>query len=81
MAVTKTNAMRLLDAAKIAYRTAAYAYDESDLSGLHAAEAIGMPAEQVFKTLVTRADRTGITVFWNILWMMWKSSPAMWFTP
>jgi len=63
MAVTKTNAMRLLDAAKIAYRTAAYAYDESDLSGLHAAEAIGMPAEQVFKTLVTRADRTGITVF------------------
>ncbi len=61
--MTKTNAMRLLDAAKIAYRTAAYEYDENDLSGVHAAEAIGLPADQVFKTLVTRADKTGITVF------------------
>ncbi len=61
--MTKTNAMRLLDAAGIAYRTTEYEYDESDLSGTHAAEAIGMPAEQVFKTLVTRGDKTGITVF------------------
>ena len=48
--MTKTNAMRLLDAAGIAYRTAEYEYDESDLSGKHAAEQLGMPAEQVFKT-------------------------------
>ena len=54
--MTKTNAMRLLDSAEIAYRTAEYAYDENDLSGVHAAAAIGMPAEQVFKTLVTRGD-------------------------
>ena len=54
--MTKTNAMRLLDAAGIAYRTAEYEYDESDLSGKHAAEQLGMPAEQVFKTLVTRGD-------------------------
>ena len=59
----KTNAMRLLDAAGITYRMTEYEYDESDLSGTHAAEAIGMPPEQVFKTLVTRGDRTGITVF------------------
>lgn len=61
--MTKTNAMRLLDAAGIAYRTAEYEYSESDLSGVHAAEQIGMPAEQVFKTLVTRGDKTGILVF------------------
>ena len=61
--MTKTNAMRLLDAAGIAYRTTEYEYDEADLSGTHAAEAIGMPPEQVFKTLVTRGDKTGITVF------------------
>jgi len=61
--MTKTNAMRLLDAAGLLYGTAEYDYDESDLSGLHAAQAIGMPAEQVFKTLVTRGDKTGITVF------------------
>ena len=32
----KTNAMRLLDQAQIPYRTAEYAYDENDLSGMHA---------------------------------------------
>lgn len=61
--MTKTNAMRLLDAAGIPYRTAEYDYDESDLSGKHAAEEIGMPPEQVFKTLVTRSDRAGLLVF------------------
>lgn len=61
--MTKTNAMRLLDAAGIAYKTAQYEYDENDLSGIHAANAIGMPTEQVFKTLVTRGDKTGILVF------------------
>ena len=55
--------MRLLDAAGITYRTTQYDYDENDLSGLHAAKAIGMPPEQVFKTLVTRGDKTGILVF------------------
>ncbi|MEA4894166.1 MAG: Cys-tRNA(Pro) deacylase [Oscillospiraceae bacterium] len=61
--MTKTNAMRLLDAADIAYKTTEYEYDESDLSGTHAAREIGMPPEQVFKTLVTRGDKTGINVF------------------
>ena len=58
-----TNAMRLLDAAGIAYRTAEYEYDESDLSGKHAAQQVGLPEEQVFKTLVTRGDKTGLLVF------------------
>ena len=51
------------EAAGIAYRTAEYEYDEANLSGLHAAEQVGMDAEQVFKTLVTRGDKTGILVF------------------
>ncbi|MEA4973695.1 MAG: Cys-tRNA(Pro) deacylase [Candidatus Metalachnospira sp.] len=59
----KTNAMRLLDAAEIVYCTKEYAYDESDLSGHHAAEVLGIPAEQVFKTLVTKGDKTGLVVF------------------
>ena len=59
----KTNAIRIVGQAKIPYREAFYEYDESDLSGTHAADAIGMPQEQVFKTLVARGERTGIHVF------------------
>lgn len=61
--MTKTNAVRLVEQAKIPHRTAEYVYDENDLSGLHAAEAIGMPPEQVFKTLVARGDKRGVLVF------------------
>ena len=49
--------------AKIPYRTAEYDYDEQGLSGIHAADAIAMPQEQVFKTLVARGDKSGICVF------------------
>ena len=59
----RTNVMRLLDAAKIHYRTAEYAYDENDLGGMHAAAGIGMPPEQIFKTLVAHGDRCGFVVF------------------
>ena len=59
----KTNAMRLLDAVGIEYSTREYEYDERDLSGHHAAEVLGIPAEQVFKTLVTKGDKTGPVVF------------------
>ena len=60
---TKTNALRLVSQAKIPVREAFYEYNESDLSGMHAANAINMPPEQVFKTLVTRGERSGIHVF------------------
>ena len=52
--MAKTNVMRLLSAAGINYSVKEYPVDESDLSALHAAEFLGMPAEQVFKTLVLR---------------------------
>ena len=60
---TKTNAMRLLDQAKIPYQTAEYEVDESDLSGVHLAETLGIDVSRVFKTLVTRGERKGIHVF------------------
>ena len=61
--MTKTNVMRLLDAAKIPYRAAEYEVDENDLNGMHAAEGIGMPPEQIFKTLVAKGERGGFAVF------------------
>ena len=60
---TKTNAVRLVQQAGIPCREDFYEFDEHDLSGLHAAESVGMPPEQVFKTLVARGERTGINVF------------------
>ena len=59
----KTNAIRLAEKAGICCREAFYEYDEKDLSGIHAAHAVGMPPEQVFKTLVALGERTGINVF------------------
>ena len=61
--VSKTNAVRLVEQADIPCREAFYEFDENDLKGIHAAHAIGMPEEQVFKTLVARGERTGIHVF------------------
>ena len=59
----KTNAIRLVEKAGIPYEEKFYEYDENDLSGIHAAQVLGMPEEQVFKTLVARGERTGINVF------------------
>ena len=59
----KTNAMRLMDAAKIPYRAVEYEYVESDLGGEHVAAVTGMNPDQVFKTLVARGDKKGILVF------------------
>ena len=61
--MNKTNAMRRLDAAKIPYEVKEYEVDENDLSGIHIADQIGLPYEQVFKTLVAKGDKTGIVVF------------------
>lgn len=61
-ATPKTNAARLLDAAKIQYELVPYEVDESDLSATHVAEQLGEDVAQVFKTLVLRGDKTGIFV-------------------
>lgn len=63
--MVKTNAMRILDKAKIAYETAEYECGEDEEQiGLHAAEQIKVitPA-QCFKTLAARGGKNGILVF------------------
>ena len=61
--MTKTNAMRLLEQAGISYQAIEYEVDENDLSGVHVAEQIKMPVEQVFKTLVAQGEKKGLMVF------------------
>ena len=60
---SKTNAVRLVQQAGIPCREELYEFDENDLNGNHAANAIGFPPEQVFKTLVARGAKNGIMVF------------------
>ncbi len=56
----KTNAARLLDSLSIPYRLVDYEVDPDDLRAESVAAKIGLPPEQVFKTLVARGDRTGV---------------------
>jgi Cys-tRNA(Pro)/Cys-tRNA(Cys) deacylase len=53
---SKTNAARLLDALHIAYELRAYDVDPDDLTAISVARKIGLPPEQVFKTLLTRSS-------------------------
>lgn len=59
----KTNAMRILDQVGISYDVSEYEYDESDLSGTHAAKVLGVDPDQMFKTLVTRGNDGELFVF------------------
>ncbi|MBP5654948.1 MAG: Cys-tRNA(Pro) deacylase [Clostridiales bacterium] len=59
----KTNAMRMLDTAKIPYEAVEYEYDENDLDGHHVAEYLNLPYEEVFKTLVAKGDSGQYHVF------------------
>ena len=56
----KTNAARLLDSLGVRYELRDYDVDPEDLSAETVAAKVGMPPEQVFKTLVARGDRTGV---------------------
>ena len=58
----KTNATRLLTAAGLPFHTREYEVDESDLSGTHVARQLGLPPEQVFKTLVLKGEKVGYFV-------------------
>jgi len=55
----KTNAVRLLDALGVHYELREYEVDPDDLAAESVAAKIGMPPEQVFKTLLARGDRNG----------------------
>jgi Cys-tRNA(Pro)/Cys-tRNA(Cys) deacylase len=53
----KTNAARILDALGIDYELREYTVDPNDLSAPSVAAKIGMPVEQVFKTLLASAGQ------------------------
>ena len=61
--MVKTNAMRLLDKAKIKYDTIEYEIDENDLPGVTIAKKANLDDKMVFKTLVAKGDKTGYLVF------------------
>ena len=52
----KTNAARLLDKLGISYQILSYEVDPDDLAAESTAQKVGLPPEQVFKTLVVRGD-------------------------
>ena len=56
----KTNAARALDSLGIRYELREYEVDPDDLAAETVAAKIGLPPEQVFKTLVMRGDRNGV---------------------
>lgn len=62
MAIQKTNAARLLDAAGMEYRLVPYEVDEEHLDAGHVAAQLGEDLDRVFKTLVLRGDRMGLFV-------------------
>ena len=60
--MTKTNAMRLLEAAKIPFEVMEYEVDENNLSGVSTAEKTGKDPSQIFKTLVFSGEKQGYGV-------------------
>ncbi len=60
MSAGKTNAARALDALGIRYELRPYEVDPDDLSAETVAAKVGLPAEQVWKTLVVRGDASGV---------------------
>ena len=82
---SKTNAIRILQQAKIPFEEAFYEFDENDLNGMHAANAIGFPPEQVFKTLVVRGAKPASMCFvfrfaasWIFAKPRWLPATKMW---
>lgn len=63
MANAKTNAQRILEKEKIPYTAHSYSAEDGRIDGVAVAQKVGIPAEQVFKTLVTRGASKGIYVF------------------
>lgn len=58
----KTNAARQLDRLGISYELKEYVVDETDLSAENVAGKVGLPLEQVFKTLAVRGDKNGVVM-------------------
>ena len=61
--MTKTNALRIIEAAGIKHLVREYDVSDGKIDGISVAEKIGQDSERVFKTLVTTGKTTGINVF------------------
>jgi len=59
VAVRKTNAVRLLEQAGVAYELRSYQLALDEFAAARVAELVGLPAAQVFKTLAVRGERSG----------------------
>jgi Cys-tRNA(Pro)/Cys-tRNA(Cys) deacylase len=62
MATSKTNAVRLLERLGVPFELRQYEVDHDDLTAETVARKVGMPPEQVFKTLVAKGDKHGVCV-------------------
>ena len=58
--MAKTNAVRMLEEAGIGFELREYEVDPDDLSAETVARKVGLPLDQVFKTLVVKGDRNGV---------------------
>jgi len=61
--MNKTNAVRILELKKIIHEPIEYETNEDEIDAISVANKIGAEIESVFKTLVTRGDKTGINIF------------------
>lgn len=62
MKTNKTNAARMLDQLHIPYALLGYQPDEENLSAVHVAGQLQLPAHQLFKTLLFRGTPSGLFV-------------------
>jgi Cys-tRNA(Pro)/Cys-tRNA(Cys) deacylase len=60
VSIAKTTAVRLLEKRGVKFELREYEVDPEDLSARTVARKVGMPPEQVFKTLVARGDKHGV---------------------
>jgi len=61
--MSKTNAIRILEAHQIDHEVIEYVSSEAEIDAISVAKKIGEEEDAVFKTLVTRGDKSGIVVF------------------
>lgn len=57
--VIKTNAVRMVEQAKVPYTIHEYDVDTAHLDAVHAADGMGISVDEVYKTIVLTGDKTG----------------------
>lgn len=60
--IQKTNAIRMLEKHAVSFQVHTFPWSEDHLGADAAIEKLSVPKEQIFKTLVTIGDKTGVVV-------------------